>query len=117
MATPDAMPATLPPLTAGQAVALVLLRDGLTERSITQRTGVVGDTLYRLAAAHGITAPHGTVEGHRCHEAAGTEPCDGCSLADARDQARTRARHRRSVSSLPRALRRQATGRRRRATR
>ncbi|AVH61830.1 MULTISPECIES: RNA polymerase sigma factor [Streptomyces] len=116
MAT-DAMPAALTPLTASQAVALVLLRDGLTERSITQRTGIVGDTLYRLAAAHGITALHGTVEGHRCHEAAGTEPCDGCSLADARDQARTRARHRRSVSSLPRALRRQATGRRRRATR
>lgn len=117
MATPDAMPATFPPLTAGQAVALILLRDGFTERSITQRTGIVGDTLYRVAATHGITAPHGTVEGHRCHEAADTEPCDGCSLADARDQARTRARHRRPVSSLPRALRRQATGRRRRATR
>ncbi|WP_333745966.1 sigma-70 family RNA polymerase sigma factor [Streptomyces sp. IBSBF 2950] len=117
MATSDAMPAPHPPLTADQAVALVLLRDGLTERTITQRTGIGGDTLYRLAAAHDITAPHGTVEGNHCHEAAGTEPCDGCSLADARDQARTRARHRRSVSSLPRALRRQATGRRRRATR
>ncbi|WP_331720270.1 sigma-70 family RNA polymerase sigma factor (plasmid) [Streptomyces sp. NBC_00289] len=116
MAT-DAMPATLTPLTASQAVALVLLREGYRERSITQRTDIADDTLYRLAAAHGITAPHGTVEGHRCHEAAGTEPCDGCSLADAREQARTRARHRRSVSSLPRALRRQATGRRRRATR
>ncbi|MFM9499922.1 RNA polymerase sigma factor [Streptomyces galilaeus] len=114
MVTTDAMPA---PLTAGQAVALVLLRAGYRERSIIQRTGIVGDTLYRLAAAHGITAPHGTVEGHRCHEAAGTEPCDGCGLADARDQARTRARHRRSVSSLPGALRRQATGRRERATR
>ncbi|MGW7820153.1 RNA polymerase sigma factor [Streptomyces puniciscabiei] len=113
MAT-NAMPDTL---AAGQAVALVLLRDGLSERSITQRTGVPGDDLYRLAATHGITAPHGTVEGHRCHEAASTEPCDGCSLADARNQARTRARHRRSISSLPRALRRQATGRRRRATR
>jgi RNA polymerase sigma-70 factor (ECF subfamily) len=117
MATPDAMPAPLPLLTASQAVALVLLRDGLSERSITQRTGIGGNTLYRLAAAHGITAPHGTVEGHHCHEAASTEPCDGCSLADARDQSRARARHRRSVSSLPRALRRQASGRRRRATR
>lgn len=116
MAT-DAMPAPLTPLTAGQAVALVLLRDGLSERSITQRTGVTGDTLYRLAAAHGITAPHGTVEGHRCHEAAGTEPCDGCSLADGRDQARARARHRKSLGSLPRTLRRQATGRRKKATR
>ncbi|QIB49519.1 RNA polymerase sigma factor [Streptomyces aureoverticillatus] len=115
MAT-DAMPA-LTPLTAGQAVALVLLREGYRERSITQRTGVPADTLYRLAAAHGITAPHGTVEGHRCHEAAGTEPCDGCSLADGRDQARALARHRKSVGSLPRTLRRQATGRRRRATR
>ncbi|MGX1025432.1 sigma-70 family RNA polymerase sigma factor [Streptomyces sp. SAI-097] len=114
MATPHAAPSTL---TTAQAVALVLLRDGFTERSITQRTGVPGDPLYRLAAAHGITAPHGTVEGHRCHEVAGTEPCDGCSLADARDQARTRARRRRTVSSLPRPLRRQATGRRRRTAR
>jgi RNA polymerase sigma-70 factor (ECF subfamily) len=71
MATPDAMPVTLPPLTAGQAVALVLLREGYRERSITQRTGVLREDLYRLAAAHHITAPHGTVEGHRCHEAAG----------------------------------------------
>ncbi|MGV9342885.1 sigma-70 family RNA polymerase sigma factor [Streptomyces sp. NPDC003688] len=116
MAT-SAMPATLPPLTVGQAVALVLLRDGYRERSITQRTGISGDTLYPLAAAHGITAPHGTVEGHRCHEAAGTEPCDRCSLADGRDQARALARHRRSVSSLPRALHRQATGRRKKAAR
>lgn len=111
MATPDAMPATLTPLTADQAVALVLLRDGLSERSITQRTGVTSEALYRLAAAHHITAPHGTVEGHRCHEAAGTDPCDGCGLADSRDQARARARHRKSLSSLPRALRRQATSR------
>lgn len=66
MTTP-AKPATL---TADQAVALVLLRDGFSERSITQRTGIPGDTLYRLAAAHAITAPHGTVEGHRCREAA-----------------------------------------------
>lgn len=108
MATPDAMPATLPPLTDDQAVALVLLRDGFSERSITQRTGIASDTLYRLAAAHGITAPHGSMEGHRCHEAAGTDPCDGCSLAAARNQARALARHRRSVGSLPRALRQQA---------
>ncbi|MCX4581053.1 hypothetical protein OHB41_49775 [Streptomyces sp. NBC_01571] len=114
MATPDPVHA---PLTAAQAVALVLLRDGRTERSISQRTGTSGDDLYRLAAAHGITAPHATVEGHRCHEAAGTEPCDGCSLAAARDQARALARHRRSVSSLPHASRRQTTRRRRTATR
>lgn len=100
------------PLTAGQALALVLLRDGLTEGSIRLRTGTRGDDLYRLAAAHGITAPHSTVEGHRCHEAAGTEPCDGCSLAAARDQARALARHRRSVSSLPPAARRQNTRKR-----
>ncbi|MFC4506146.1 MULTISPECIES: RNA polymerase sigma factor [Streptomyces] len=110
MATPDAT-VTLSPLTAGQAVALVLLRDGFSERSITQRTGVTADTLYPLAATHGITAPHGTVEGHRCHEGAGTEPCDGCSLADGRDQARARARHRKSLGSLPRALQRQAASR------
>ncbi|MFE7077255.1 sigma-70 family RNA polymerase sigma factor [Streptomyces sp. NPDC057620] len=110
---PMATSAALAPLTAGQAVALVLLRDGSSERSITQRTGIFGDTLYRLAAAHGIHARHGTVEGHRCHEAAGTEPCDKCTLADGRDQARARARHRKSVNSLPRTLRRQATGRRR----
>ncbi|MGW1620540.1 sigma-70 family RNA polymerase sigma factor [Streptomyces sp. NPDC002172] len=110
MATPDAT-VTLSPLTASQAVALVLLREGYRERSITQRTGVTADTLYPLAATHGITAPHGTVEGHRCHEAAGTEPCDGCSLADGRDQARARARHRKSLGSLPRSLQRQATGR------
>ncbi|MFC7830790.1 RNA polymerase sigma factor [Streptomyces sp. NPDC057375] len=110
----DATPSAL---TTAQAVALVLLRDGFTERSITQRTGVPGDLLFRLAAAHGITAPHGTVEGHRCHEAANAEPCDGCSLADARDQARTRARHRRTVNSLPRPVRRQTTGRRKRAAR
>ncbi|MEU5298018.1 hypothetical protein [Streptomyces umbrinus] len=101
------------PLTAGQAVALVLLRDGFSERSITQRTGIPADTLYTLAAAHRISAPHGTVEGHRCHESVGTEPCDRCSLAEGRDQARQRARHRKSLNSLPRALRRQATGRRR----
>jgi RNA polymerase sigma-70 factor (ECF subfamily) len=111
------MPATLAPLTAAQAVALVLLREGYRERSITQRTGIPGDTLYRLAAAHHITAPHGTVEGHRCHEVTGTEPCDGCSLADGRDQARALARHRKSLGSLPRTLRRQATGRRKKATR
>ncbi|MGK3110576.1 RNA polymerase sigma factor [Streptomyces sp. WAC05858] len=69
MATPD-KPATLAPLTVDQAVALVLLRDGFSERSITQRTGIPRDALYRLAAAYAITAPHGTVEGHRCHEAA-----------------------------------------------
>ncbi|GAA2523457.1 sigma-70 family RNA polymerase sigma factor [Streptomyces longisporus] len=108
MAT-DAMPATLPPLTASQAVALVLLRDGLTERSITHRTSIGGDTLYRLAAAHGITAPHGTVEGHRCHEAASTDPCDGCSLADSREQARALARQRKTITSLPYALRRQVS--------
>ncbi|MEU6071425.1 hypothetical protein ABZ864_45060 [Streptomyces sp. NPDC047082] len=79
-------------------MALALLRDGFKERSITQRTAVPGGTLYRLAIDHGITAPHGTVEGHRCHEAADTEPCDECSLADGRDQARKRARHRRSGS-------------------
>ncbi|MEU8480344.1 sigma-70 family RNA polymerase sigma factor [Streptomyces hygroscopicus] len=69
MTTPD-KPATLAPLTTDQAVALVLLRDGFSERSITQRTGIPRDTLYRLAAAYAITAPHGTVEGHRCHAAA-----------------------------------------------
>ncbi|MFF7987011.1 sigma-70 family RNA polymerase sigma factor [Streptomyces sp. NPDC007901] len=110
MATPDAT-VTLTPLTASQAVALVLLREGYRERSITQRTGVTADTLYPLAATHHITAPHGTVEGHRCHEAADTEPCDGCSLADGRDQARARARHRKSLGSLPRSLQRQATRR------
>ena len=109
MATPDAMPATLPPLTASQAVALVLLRDGFTERIITQRTGISGDALYRLAAAHGITAPHGTVEGHRCHEAVGTDPCDGCSLADSRERARALARQRKTITSLPYALRRQVS--------
>ncbi|MET8411083.1 hypothetical protein ABZV34_23775 [Streptomyces sp. NPDC005195] len=114
MATPDTQDSTL---TAAQAVALVLLRDGSTERSITKRTGTSGDDLYQLAAAHGITAPHATVEGHRCHEAAGSEPCDGCSLAAARAQARTLARQRRSVSSLPHASRRQTTRRKRTATR
>ncbi|WP_460074096.1 sigma-70 family RNA polymerase sigma factor [Streptomyces sp. YKOK-I1] len=107
-------------LTADQAVALVLLRDGYCERSIIQRTGIDGDTLYELAAAHDISAPHGTVEGHRCHEAADTEPCDECSLADGRDQARALARHRKSVTSLPRALQRQVgctTGRRKAGTR
>ncbi|MGW0647348.1 hypothetical protein ACWD4T_00845 [Streptomyces umbrinus] len=107
MAT-SAMPA---PLMADQAVALVLLREGFRERSITQRTGIPADTLYQLAAAHHISAPHGTVESHRCHEASGTEPCDACSLADSRDQARKRARHRKSIGSLPRALQRQATSR------
>lgn len=108
---PMATPAIPTLLTAGQAVALGLLRDGFSEGSITYRTGVPGEALYRLAAAHHITAPHGTVEGHRCHEAAGTDPCDGCSLADGRDQARARARHRKSIGSLPRSLRRQAAGR------
>ncbi|MFF3488718.1 RNA polymerase sigma factor [Streptomyces sp. NPDC002701] len=114
---PMATSAISAPLTAGQAVALVLLRDGSSERSITQRTGISGDTLYRLAAGHDISGPHGTVEGHRCHEAAGTEPCDECTLADGRNQARARARHRKSINSLPRTMRRQVTGRRRRATR
>ncbi|MGP3777071.1 hypothetical protein ACTWJ8_40185 (plasmid) [Streptomyces sp. SDT5-1] len=112
--TPSLSPALL---TASEAVALVLLRDGHSERAITQRTDVPAATLYPLAATHGITAPHGTVEGHRCHEAAATEPCSECSLACGRDQARALARHRKSVGSLPRTLRRQATGRRRKATR
>ncbi|MGW4951516.1 hypothetical protein [Streptomyces parvulus] len=115
MATPDTpVPSAL---TAAQAVALVLLRDGFTERSITRRTGIPGDLLYWLAATQGVTGRHGTVEGHRCHGAADTDPCDECSLAEAREQARTRARHRRTVGSLPRPLRRQAGARRQRATR
>ncbi|MFE9770015.1 sigma-70 family RNA polymerase sigma factor [Streptomyces sp. NPDC005808] len=114
MATP-AIPTVPAALTAGQAVALVLLRDGCSERSITQRTDVPGGTLYQLAAAHHISAPHGTVEGHRCHEAAGTEPCHECGLAAGRDQARALARHRKSLGSLPRVLRRQATARRKAA--
>ncbi|MEU9413562.1 hypothetical protein AB0E08_48830 [Streptomyces sp. NPDC048281] len=119
MAT-SVLPHPKPSLNASQAVALILLRDGYTERTIAARTGTEPTALYQLAAQHDITAPHGTVEGHNCHQAAGTEPCDECNLADARNQARTLARHRKSLTSLPRALQRQAnlphgTGRRKAA--
>ncbi|MFK0112535.1 RNA polymerase sigma factor [Streptomyces sp. NPDC091217] len=111
VAIPDTMLTPVTSLTAEQAVALVLLREGYRERSISHRTGIGSDTLYTLAAVHSISAPHGTVEGNRCHEAAGSEPCDACSLAASVDQARALARHRKSVASLPRALHRQTAGR------
>ncbi|MDX2576795.1 hypothetical protein PV332_15090 [Streptomyces scabiei] len=92
-------------LTASQAVALTLLRDGYTQRTIAVRTGTDPNDLYRLAALHGITAPHGTVEGHNCHEARGEEPCTSCAHAHGRAHAREHAQRRRTLGALPRALR------------
>ncbi|MGW2890586.1 hypothetical protein ACWDDN_35830 [Streptomyces griseoruber] len=92
-------------LTASQAVALTLLRDGYTQRTIAVRTGTDPHDLYRLAALHGITAPHGTVEGHNCHEARGEEPCTSCAHAHGRAHAREHAQRRRTLGALPRALR------------
>ncbi|MEV6841072.1 hypothetical protein AB0N17_42465 [Streptomyces sp. NPDC051133] len=99
------IPSPRPALTAAQAVALTLLRDGFTQRTITTRTGIEPSDLYRLAALHGITAPHGTVEGHNCHEARGEEPCTSCAHAHGRAHAREHAQRRRTLGALPRALR------------
>jgi 7-cyano-7-deazaguanine synthase in queuosine biosynthesis len=89
-----------PALTAGQAVALTLLRDGYTERTITTRTDVTPHDLYRLAALHGITAECGTVEGHACHQARGEDPCGRCERARGRADARALARQRKSTAAL-----------------
>lgn len=86
-----------PALTAGQAVALTLLRDGYTERTIQARTDVAPSDLYRLAALHDITAPHGTIEGHGCHRAQGEDPCGPCETARGRANARALARQRKNV--------------------
>ncbi|TLS45732.1 hypothetical protein FE633_13270 [Streptomyces montanus] len=104
MATP-LIPSPRPTLTAAQAVALTLLRDGYTQRTITARTGVEPDDLYRLAMLHDITAPHGTVEGHHCHEARQEDPCTKCTHAFGRVHARQHARHRRTLAAVPRSLR------------
>ncbi|MEV5432764.1 hypothetical protein [Streptomyces sp. NPDC052701] len=102
-----------PALTAGQAVALTLLRDGYTQRTIQTRTGVAPGELYPLAAVHGITAPHGTSEGHACHEARGEDPCGPCETAQARAESRARARQRKTIPPALRA--RLLTGARRKA--
>lgn len=96
MATP-AITGQPPALTVGQAVALTLLRDGYTQRTMQARTNVTPDDLYRLAALHDITAPHGTTEGHDCHEARGEDPCEPCEMARARADSRARARQRKAI--------------------
>ncbi|WP_221355380.1 hypothetical protein [Streptomyces beigongshangae] len=101
-----------PTLTVGQAVALTLLRDGYTQRTIQTRTGIAPDDLYRLATLHSVTAPHGTVEGHTCHEAAAEEPCGHCELARARADSRARARQRKTIPATARARLLAATRRR-----
>ncbi|MFI8194699.1 hypothetical protein ACIF8T_39380 [Streptomyces sp. NPDC085946] len=103
-------PTGRPALTAGQAVALTLLRDGYTQRAIHTRTDIAPDELYPLAVLHGISAPHGTSEGHACHEARGEEPCE---TAQARADARARARQRKTIPPALRA--RLLTGARRKA--
>ncbi|GAA2767521.1 hypothetical protein GCM10010103_65630 [Streptomyces paradoxus] len=104
MAT-SVIPSQQTALTASQAVALSLLRDSYRQRTITARTGSDPDDLYRLAMLHDVTAPHGTVEGHECHEARREEPCIACTHAYGRALARQQAQRRRTVSALPRALR------------
>lgn len=103
--TTSVMPRPRPALTVAQAVALTLLRDGYTQRTITARTGTEPTDLYRLAALHDITAPHGTVEGHNCHEARDEDPCTKCTHAHGRAHAREHAQRRRTIGALPRALR------------
>ncbi|MFD0068729.1 hypothetical protein ACFV99_39935 [Streptomyces sp. NPDC059944] len=104
----QAIPRPRHALTAAQAVALSLLRDGYTQRTILARTDTQPGDLYRLAALHAITAPHGTAEGHQCHEARNEEPCTNCGRAYGRVRAREHARQRRSLSALPAGLRRRA---------
>ncbi|MER6408883.1 hypothetical protein ABT269_36570 [Streptomyces viridosporus] len=106
-------PIDRPALTVGQAVALTLLRNGYTQRAIQARTDVAPDDLYRLAAAHHIAAPHGTCEGHACHEARGEDPCGPCETAQARADARARAQQRKKIPPALRA--RLASGARRKA--
>ncbi|MGC2997136.1 hypothetical protein ACPF8X_01695 [Streptomyces sp. G35A] len=106
-------PTGRPALTVGQAVALTLLRDGYTQRAIRTRTDVAPDELYPLAALCGITAPHGTSEGHACHEARGEDSCGPCETAQARADARARARQRKTIPPALRA--RLLTGARRKA--
>lgn len=103
--TNSVMPKPQLALTVAQAVALTMLRDGFRQRQITFRTGIEPTDLYRLAALHGITAPHGTVEGHDCHEARDEDPCTLCTRAHGREHAREYAQRRRTVAALPRALR------------
>ncbi|MER5696046.1 hypothetical protein ACWDBO_30205 [Streptomyces mirabilis] len=94
-----------PTLTAAQAVALALLHSGYKQRTITARTGVEPDDLYRLAVVHDVSAPHGTVEGHDCHEARDEDPCIQCTHAHGRADSRQHAQHRRTLGALPRELR------------
>lgn len=102
MATPDSDPNPQPPpLDFVGDVALTLLRDGYAACTIRIRTGIAADTLYALAAAHGITAPCGTVEGHGCHLARGEEPCWECTTAEGRAQARLAATRRRTARVRP----------------
>ncbi|MFI6881134.1 hypothetical protein ACIBL6_47590 [Streptomyces sp. NPDC050400] len=96
-------PTAIRDLTAQEAVALTLLRDGYTQRTIYTRTGVTGEDLFPLAAVHGITAPHGTADGARCHEAADEEPCADCDTALVHADARARARQRRTLTPEARA--------------
>ncbi|MFD5814732.1 hypothetical protein [Streptomyces sp. NPDC127038] len=96
-------PVALPGGSVQQAVALTLLRDGYTERSIRTRTGIRSIELYPLAAAHGFSAPHGTPEGAACHQAAGDDGCTACDLVQAREDARTRAKQRRTLTPTARA--------------
>lgn len=98
---PAAEPAAPPALTAAEAVALSLLRDGYAARTIHTRTGTGPEALYRLAAAWGVTAPCGTVEGHDCHTARGEDPCWGCDTAHGRTQARALAAQRRRIIPSP----------------
>jgi hypothetical protein len=104
-----------PALIASQAVALSLLRDNYAPVTIDRYTGVVADDLYRLAAAYGITAPCGTVNGYGCHQARGEDPCWDCETAHGRAQARERARQRKAVPAS--AHRRLRAGRARRGGR
>ncbi|MFH8804211.1 hypothetical protein ACH4F6_32240 [Streptomyces sp. NPDC017936] len=102
-----------PTLTVGQAVTLTLLRDGYTQRAVQAGTGVAPGDLYRLAAVHGISAPHGTSEGHACHAARGEDPCGPCETARARADSRARAQQRKKTPPALRA--RLLTGARRTA--
>ncbi|WP_326581728.1 hypothetical protein OIE69_43970 (plasmid) [Actinacidiphila glaucinigra] len=80
-----------PRLSAAQAVALTLLRDGSPAATIQRRTGIALQGLYPLAVAWQITAPCGTVEGAECHIARGEDTCKPCQRVKGKADAQARA--------------------------
>ncbi|WP_199552648.1 hypothetical protein [Streptomyces sp. N35] len=90
-------------LTAQQAFALTLLRDGHAPRWIKQYTGVAPGILIQRALEYDIAAPHGTLAAVLLHDAADEEQCGACEKVRASTQARALAAQRRKITPTERA--------------